>query len=100
MQRLVFGGLWLKVFVLADSKTEKTMADQEMEDAMIIIQEASAKIAKVSEKLSGLETNSQEVVAALKDLSNKVANLEKGRLPNGEKSQTNKAPLYIRVSDS
>ena len=39
------------------------MADQEMEDA-VIIQEASAKIAKVSEKLSGLETNSQEVVAA------------------------------------
>ena len=29
-------------------KTEKTMADQDMEDAMIIIQEASAKIAKVS----------------------------------------------------
>ena len=46
-------------------------ADQSMEEAMIIIQEASAKIAKVSDKLSGLENNNQEVVTALKDLSNK-----------------------------
>ena len=67
---------------------------------MIIIQEASAKIAQVSDKLSGLETNNQEVVAALKDLSNKVANLENERDPNGEKNQTNKAPLYTHVSSN
>lgn len=75
------------------------MADQSMEDAMIIIQEASAKIAKVSEKLSGLNSNNQEVVAALKDLSNKVANLENGRSHGNstkEKSPLTKAPLYIK----
>lgn len=74
------------------------MADQSMEEAMIIIQEASAKIANVSDKLSGLENNNQEVVAALKDLSNKVANLESGRSHGKEKSPLTKAPLYIRVS--
>ena len=67
---------------------------------MIIIQEASAKIAQVSDKLSGLENNNQEVVAALKDLSNKVASLENERVPNHPgKSVITKAPLYIRVSN-
>ena len=78
-------------------------ADQSMEEAMIIIREASAKIAKVSDKLSGLENNNQEVVTALKDLSNKVANLESGRSHGNstkEKSPLTKAPLYIRVSEN
>ena len=52
---------------------------------MIIIQEASAK---VSDKLNGLKLKPE----ALKDLSNKVANLENGRESNREKSQINKAP--------
>ncbi len=69
-----------------------------MEDAMIVIQEASAKIAQVSDKLSGLENNNKEVVAALKDLSNKVANLENRQCASKEKSPINKAPLHIRVS--
>ena len=65
-------------------------------DAMIIIQEASAKIAQVSDKLSGLETNNQEVVAALKDLSNKVANLENGRDPTENRIKLTKV-LCIHV---
>ena len=88
--KVAFGGLSL----------EKKMADQVREDAMIIIQEASAKIAQVSDKLSGLENNNQEVVAALKDLSNKVGSLENERVPNHPgKSLTTKAPLYTQVSN-
>ena len=87
----VMGGLSLLI-------QDLRMADPAFEDAMIIIQEALAKIAKVSDKLSGLESNNEEVVAALKDLSNKVANLENGGCSsNQEKRAIHKAPLYIRV---
>lgn len=55
------------------------MAQQSLDDAMVVIQEASAAISQVSSKLNGLESHKQEVVAALKDLSNKVANLESGQ---------------------
>ena len=54
---------------------EEAMADQVVEEAMIVMQEASAE-----------------------DLSNKV--VENGRLDsNGEKSPPIKSPLHIRISD-
>ena len=45
------------------------MGDQSMDDAMVVIQEASA-IVKVSQQLSGKDGE------ALKDLSNRISNLE------------------------
>ena len=77
------------------------MAEQSFEDAMIVIQEASASILQVSSKLSGLQSHNQEVVAALKDLSNKVTILEsRQRDSTGprERAQVRKVPLFIRVS--
>ena len=43
------------------------LTDPALEGAMIAIQEASTEIAKVLDKLRRLESNNQEVVAALKD---------------------------------
>lgn len=74
--------------------------DQTLDDAMVIIQEASTAIERVSSKLDGLQNNNREVVAALKDLTNKVAQLEsRQNEPCQERKQTCiKVPLYIRVS--
>ena len=71
-----------------------------LDDAMVIIQEASAAISHVSSKLNSLEGHNQEVVAALKDLSNKVANLEsrQGDRAAELRVRAAKAPLFIRVS--
>ena len=57
-------------------------------------------IERVSSKLDGLQNNNREVVAALKDLSNKVAQLEsRQNEPCQERKQTCiKVPLYIWVS--
>ena len=72
------------------------MAQQSLDDAMVVIQEASAAISQVSSKLNGLQSHNQEVVAALKDLSNKVANLESN--PK-QRARVTKAPLYIHTRE-
>jgi len=47
--------------------------DQTLDDAMVIIQEASTAIERVNSKLDGLQNNNREVIAALKNLSNKLS---------------------------
>ena len=67
-----------------------------MDDAMVVIQEASAAIGKVSQQLNGLEGKHDEITLALKDLSNRISQLE-SKAPQ-KKAVTTKAPLYIKVS--
>lgn len=74
------------------------MAEQSFDDAMVVIQEASAAISQVTSKLNGLQSQNQEVLTALKDLSNKVANLESSQSNPKQRTVTKKAPLYISVS--
>lgn len=71
------------------------MAGQSVEDAMIIIQEASTSIAQVS---TNLQSNNDGVLAAIKDLSNKVSQLEKSSQSPSSPQLQAKPPLYIRVS--
>ena len=71
---------------------------ESFDDAMVVIQEASAAISQVSSKLNGVESHNQEVMAVLKDLSNKVAALESKQSDPKERQRIAKAPLYIRVS--
>lgn len=65
------------------------MGDQSMDDAMVVIQEASA-IVKVSQQLSGKDGE------ALKDLSNRISNLE-SKAPQ-QKATATKVPFYINVT--
>lgn len=76
------------------------MANETIEDAVIVIQEASAAIAQLSSKLNHLQSNNDNVVAALKDLTNKVSQLESNRAsPSNTSSEVKvKPPLYIWVS--
>ena len=71
------------------------MGDQSMDDAMVVIQEASSAIMKVSQQLNGLEGKHGEVVQALKDLSNRISNLE-SKAPQ-QKTAAARVPLYIMV---
>lgn len=73
------------------------MAGQALEDAMVVIQEASAAISNVSTKLNSIQNNNEEVITALKDLTNKVSQLE-GNKSTQPSTSTPKPPLYIRVS--
>ena len=72
------------------------MGDQSMDEAMVVIQEASSAIVKVSQQLNGLEGKHGEVVQALKDLSNRISNLE-SKTPQ-QKAAAIKVPLYIKVT--
>lgn len=72
------------------------MSSQTLEDAVIVIQEASAAITQISSKLSCLQSNNDDVVNALKDLSNKVSEIQT-KQANSSNDQP-KPPLYIRVS--
>lgn len=70
-----------------------SMAEQTMDEAMVVIQEASAVISQLNKNL---QTNNTEVATALKELTNKVAQLEESRVT--APPPVNKPPLYIRVS--
>lgn len=70
------------------------MADQALEDAMVVIQEASAALAQMSSKI---QSNNDGVLAAIRDLGSKVSELENSRQPTST-AQLSKPPLYIRVS--
>ena len=72
------------------------MEDQAVEDAMVVIQQASSAIAKVSTRM---DSNNDSVLAVLKDLSNKISQLEKSTSQSNQPSSPQvKPPLYIRVS--
>ena len=71
------------------------MGDQSMDDAMLVIQEASSAIVKVSQQLNGLEGKHGEVIQALNDLSNRISDLE-SKAPQ-QKAAATKVPLYIKV---
>ena len=67
---------------------------------MIIIQEASTAIGKVSKQLSGFEGKQKEVADALKDISSRISSLESDNAAVRSLSvQTKKIkpPLYVRV---
>lgn len=72
--------------------------DQGLEDAMVVIQEASAAITQVSTNLSSLRNDNEEVVAALKVLTEKVSRLEKNQTNPAVPKVVAKPPLYVRVS--
>lgn len=70
------------------------------DEAMIVIQEASSAIAKISQELSGFEEKQKEVVEALKDISNRISNLESDAAATDRgrsSSRKVKPPLYVRV---
>jgi hypothetical protein len=73
-------------------------SDQSLEDAMVVIQEASAAIAQVSTKLNNLQTDNEDVVAALKGLTDKVSQLESNQNIRAIPKLTAKPPLFIRLS--
>lgn len=73
--------------------------DQALEDAMVVIQEASAAITQVSTNLSSLRNDNEQVVAALKVLTEKVSKLENIQTNSAEPAKVaTKPPLYVRVS--
>ena len=59
MQREFFGG----------QISCNSMADESFEDAVIVVQEASARITEVSKKLTGLDGQNKELFTALSDLT-------------------------------
>ena len=70
----------------------------QLEEAMVVIQEASAAITEVSHKLNALQNNNDGVITALKDLTNKVSQLESQSFPSSSGADSKvKPPLYIRV---
>lgn len=69
----------------------------QMDEAMLVIQEASSAIGKVAEQLNGLEGRHKEVASTLNDLSNRIAQIEASQLKRAPAEKT-KPPLYIKVS--
>ena len=74
------------------------MAEQSFEEAVIVVQEASEKIAEVSKKLAGLDGQNKELLAVLNDLTNKVSILEQKQTSATTAIAPRNVPLYIRVS--
>lgn len=70
-----------------------------VDDAMVVIQEASATIVKVSHQLSGYEGSQKEVASALKEISDRVTRLESAGVSGAQQSaqQKVKPPLFIKV---
>lgn len=76
------------------------MADSDrMEEAMVVIQEASSAISQLNKKY---ECNNSEVIAALKELTNKATHhFESASTSSKCSDNTPKSPpLYVKVSMS
>ena len=67
-----------------------------MDEAMVVIQEASSAIGKVAEQLNGLEGRHKEVASTLNDLSNRIAQIEASQLKRAP--EKTKPPLYVKVN--
>ena len=75
--------------------------DGSLDDAMVVIQEASATITKVSQQLSNYEGGQKEVTFALKEVSERLAVLESAAASSSTGPSTTKKvkpPLFIKVS--
>lgn len=71
------------------------MASSEgFEDAVIVIQQASAAIVQAASKITG---NNEDVVAVLKDLTNKVDHLQSVQRSSSTKPPVKPTP-YIKAS--
>ena len=73
-----------------------------MMPCMVVLQEATAAIAKVSHQLSGYEGNQKEVTSALKEISDRVTSLESavavGSVSGAQSAKRKvKPPLFIKV---
>lgn len=93
VQRSDFGG-HISTRIYAEGHMRMAMAEQSMDDAMVVIQEASSAIVKVSQQLSGLEGKQCEVVQALKDLSNRISELESNAAPQKKSYSYKVSTLY------
>lgn len=71
------------------------MATEAIDDAMLVIQQASTAIEKVSHQLSGVDGQNRAVVEALKELTNRVGNLEEAAT---SKTSTKNSRLAIKPS--
>lgn len=70
------------------------MAEQSLDDAVIVIQEAASKLSSASSQLEGLGGKQDELISSVKILAEKVANLEQAKT---RKKQDRSVPLYERV---
>lgn len=72
-----------------------------VDDAMVVLQEATAAIARVSHQLSGYEGSQKEVASALKEISDRVTRLESAVDSGTQPAQQKvKPPLFIKVKNS
>ena len=74
------------------------MADQNLDEAVLTIQEAANKIVSVSSQMEGFEGKQNELLASVKVLTECVTNMEHGTRDPVPARNKHSVALYDRVS--